>query len=88
MQYNSQKMEVEKRRSKGRFLNLFDWNGKSRKKLFSNNSHLPGMDYRLFIWDKIRLFHLFVHFLSFYLFSYFILMSFLLYDVQLYILTF
>ncbi|KAB1202127.1 hypothetical protein CJ030_MR8G002384 [Morella rubra] len=34
-------MEVEKRRSKGRFLNLFDWNGKSRKKLFSNNSHLP-----------------------------------------------
>ena len=36
-------MEVEKRRSKGGFLNLFDWNGKSRKKLFSNNSDLPGM---------------------------------------------
>ncbi|XP_050273808.1 uncharacterized protein LOC126716845 isoform X3 [Quercus robur] len=34
-------MEVEKRRSKGGFLNLFDWNGKSRKKLFSNNSDLP-----------------------------------------------
>ncbi|XP_059440086.1 uncharacterized protein LOC132172581 isoform X2 [Corylus avellana] len=36
-------MEVEKRRSKGGFLNLFDWNGKSRKKLFSNNSDLPGL---------------------------------------------
>lgn len=36
-------MEVEKKRSKGGFLNLFDWNGKSRKKLFSNNSDLPGM---------------------------------------------
>ncbi|XP_044483273.1 uncharacterized protein LOC123209344 isoform X2 [Mangifera indica] len=30
-------MEVEKKRSKGGFLHLFDWNGKSRKKLFSNN---------------------------------------------------
>ncbi|XP_030504248.2 uncharacterized protein LOC115719372 [Cannabis sativa] len=30
-------MEVEKKRSKGGFLNLFDWNGKSRKKLFANN---------------------------------------------------
>ncbi|KAG6646725.1 uncharacterized protein LOC122316594 isoform X1 [Carya illinoinensis] len=35
------RMEVEKRRSKGGFLNLFDWNGRSRKKLFSNNSELP-----------------------------------------------
>ncbi|KAL5565924.1 hypothetical protein UlMin_029088 [Ulmus minor] len=36
-------MEVEKKRSKGGFLNLFDWNGKSRKKLFSNHSEeLPG----------------------------------------------
>lgn len=35
-------MEVEKTRSKGGFLNLFDWNGKSRKKLFANNSDLPG----------------------------------------------
>lgn len=34
-------MEVEKKRSKGGLLNLFDWNGKSRKKLFSNNSELP-----------------------------------------------
>ncbi|XP_062081867.1 uncharacterized protein LOC133788410 [Humulus lupulus] len=36
-------MEVEKKRSKGGFLNLFDWNGKSRKKLFTNNlEELPG----------------------------------------------
>ncbi|KAL5786741.1 hypothetical protein ACOSQ2_009133 [Xanthoceras sorbifolium] len=33
-------MEVEKKRSKGGFLNLFDWNGKSRKKLFANNPEL------------------------------------------------
>ncbi|XP_031269437.1 uncharacterized protein LOC116127922 [Pistacia vera] len=33
-------MEVEKKRSKGGFLHLFDWNGKSRKKLFSNNPEL------------------------------------------------
>ncbi|KAG9138165.1 hypothetical protein Leryth_001399 [Lithospermum erythrorhizon] len=32
-------MEVEKRSSKGGFLQLFDW--KSRKKLFSNKSELP-----------------------------------------------
>ncbi|CAI9103499.1 OLC1v1001994C1 [Oldenlandia corymbosa var. corymbosa] len=31
-------MEVEKRSSKGGFLQLFDWNVKSRKKLFSNKS--------------------------------------------------
>ncbi|KAK4750925.1 hypothetical protein SAY87_004407 [Trapa incisa] len=35
-------MEVDKRSSKGSgFLNLFDWNGKSRKKLFSHNSSSP-----------------------------------------------
>ncbi|CAN4108881.1 unnamed protein product [Withania somnifera] len=34
-------MEVEKRSSKGGFLQLFDWNSKSRKKLFSNKSELP-----------------------------------------------
>uniref|UniRef100_A0A5B6YQY2 DUF4378 domain-containing protein n=1 Tax=Davidia involucrata TaxID=16924 RepID=A0A5B6YQY2_DAVIN len=34
-------MEVEKRGSKGGFLQLFDWNAKSRKKLFSNKSELP-----------------------------------------------
>ncbi|XP_049386800.1 uncharacterized protein LOC125851047 [Solanum stenotomum] len=34
-------MEVEKRTSKGGFLQLFDWNIKSRKKLFSNKSELP-----------------------------------------------
>ncbi|XP_062004505.1 uncharacterized protein LOC133721798 [Rosa rugosa] len=34
-------MEVEKKRSKG-FFNLFDWNGKSRKKLFSSNSESSG----------------------------------------------
>ncbi|KAE8660196.1 Detected protein of unknown function [Hibiscus syriacus] len=34
-------MEVERKRSKGGFLQLFDWKGKSRKKLFSNNSELP-----------------------------------------------
>lgn len=37
-------MEVHKRSSKGgSFLSLFDWNGKSRKKLFSENSDRPGM---------------------------------------------
>ncbi|KAJ7977875.1 DUF4378 domain protein [Quillaja saponaria] len=35
-------MELEKRRSRGSFLNLFDWNGKSRKKLSWNNSEMPG----------------------------------------------
>ncbi|XP_030544857.1 uncharacterized protein LOC115751220 isoform X2 [Rhodamnia argentea] len=30
-------MEVEKRRPKGGFLQFFDWNSKSRKKLFSNS---------------------------------------------------
>ncbi|XP_059652327.1 uncharacterized protein LOC132299614 [Cornus florida] len=34
-------MEAEKRVSKGGFLHLFDWNAKSRKKLFSNKSELP-----------------------------------------------
>ncbi|CAH1443664.1 unnamed protein product [Lactuca virosa] len=34
-------MEVEKRSSKGGFLQLFDWNAKSRKKLFSNKPDLP-----------------------------------------------
>ncbi|RAL52667.1 hypothetical protein DM860_007435 [Cuscuta australis] len=35
-------MEVEKRSSKGGFLHLFDWNIKSRKKLFSSKSEVPG----------------------------------------------
>lgn len=35
------KMEVDKRSSKGGFLQLFDWNVKSRKKLFSNKPDLP-----------------------------------------------
>lgn len=34
-------MEVEKRGVKGGFFQLFDWNGKSRKKLFSSKSELP-----------------------------------------------
>nr|GMD45539.1 uncharacterized protein LOC109182286 isoform X1 [Ipomoea batatas] len=34
-------MEVEKRSLKGGFLQLFDWNIKSRKKLFSNKSEAP-----------------------------------------------
>lgn len=34
-------MEVEKRSSKGGFLQLFDWNVKSKKKLFSNKPDLP-----------------------------------------------
>ncbi|KAI7734898.1 hypothetical protein M8C21_021701 [Ambrosia artemisiifolia] len=34
-------MEAEKRSSKGGFLQLFDWNGKSRKKLFLNKSDVP-----------------------------------------------
>lgn len=37
-----EKMEVEKRSSKGGFFQLFEWNVKSRKKLFSNKSELPG----------------------------------------------
>lgn len=42
-------MGFEKQDSKGGgryvggFLQLFDWNGKSRKKLFSNKSDLPGI---------------------------------------------
>ncbi|XP_022965573.1 uncharacterized protein LOC111465431 isoform X2 [Cucurbita maxima] len=36
-------MEVEKKRSKGGFLNLFDWNGKSRKRLFSSSNELAGL---------------------------------------------
>lgn len=34
-------MEVDKKKSKGGFLLLFDWHGKSRKKLFANNADLP-----------------------------------------------
>ncbi|KAF7126787.1 hypothetical protein RHSIM_Rhsim11G0093800 [Rhododendron simsii] len=34
-------MDVEKRSSRGGFLQLFDWNIKSRKRLFSNKSELP-----------------------------------------------
>ncbi|KAH6820101.1 hypothetical protein C2S53_015904 [Perilla frutescens var. hirtella] len=34
-------MEVEKRGVKGGFFQLFDWNGKSRKKLFSSKSDVP-----------------------------------------------
>ncbi|KAL9393023.1 hypothetical protein Peur_012308 [Populus x canadensis] len=33
--------EGERKRSKGGLFHLFDWNGKSRKKLFANNSELP-----------------------------------------------
>ncbi|XP_027163863.1 uncharacterized protein LOC113764028 isoform X2 [Coffea eugenioides] len=36
----NEKMEVEKRSSKGGFLHLFDWNVKSRKKLFSGKFEL------------------------------------------------
>ncbi|KAJ6694469.1 hypothetical protein OIU85_005180 [Salix viminalis] len=35
-------MEVESKRTKGGFFHLFDWNGKSRKKLFVNNPEFPG----------------------------------------------
>lgn len=34
-------MEVEKRGGKGGFFQLFDWNAKSRKKLFSSKSDVP-----------------------------------------------
>ncbi|KAL8209464.1 hypothetical protein R6Q57_006196 [Mikania cordata] len=34
-------MEAEKRSSKGGFLQLFDWNAKSQKKLFSNKADVP-----------------------------------------------
>lgn len=36
-------MATEKKRLKGRFLYLFDWNAKSRKKLFSNKSESSGI---------------------------------------------
>lgn len=35
-------MEVEKKRSKGGFFQLFDWNGKSRKKLFTSTADSSG----------------------------------------------
>ncbi|GMI85033.1 TON1 Recruiting Motif 8 [Hibiscus trionum] len=35
-------MEVEKKHSRGGFFHLFDWNGKSRKKLFLNNAEISG----------------------------------------------
>lgn len=49
-------MGVEKQGSKsggyaGGFFQLFDWNAKSRKKLFSNKSDLPGKLYYMHI-DK------------------------------------
>lgn len=37
-------MAAEGKRSKGRFLYLFDWNAKSRKKLFSNKSELSDVE--------------------------------------------
>lgn len=41
-------MGIEKQGSKGGnyvggFLQMFDWNAKSRKKLFSSKSEVPGM---------------------------------------------
>ncbi|OMP10960.1 hypothetical protein COLO4_04137 [Corchorus olitorius] len=39
-------MEVERKRSKGGFFHLFDWNSKSRKKLFSNNSEFSAEEAR------------------------------------------
>ncbi|KAL8160040.1 hypothetical protein V2J09_001577 [Rumex salicifolius] len=38
----SEHMAAEKKGSKGKFLYLFDWHAKSRKKLFSNKSELSG----------------------------------------------
>lgn len=35
---------MEKRRTKGGFRQFFDWNGKSRKKLFSNSPDIPGAE--------------------------------------------
>ncbi|XP_021619332.1 uncharacterized protein LOC110620065 isoform X2 [Manihot esculenta] len=35
-------MEAERKRPKGSFFHFFDWNGKSHKKLFMNNSELSG----------------------------------------------
>ncbi|KAE9615936.1 hypothetical protein Lal_00017368 [Lupinus albus] len=34
-------MEIDKKRSKGSFFSLFDWNSKTRKKLLWNNPNLP-----------------------------------------------
>lgn len=59
-------MEVEKRSSKGGFLQLFDWNVKSRKKLFSNKPDLPGkllffIFYQLTVKKAIFVDHWFFH---------------------------
>lgn len=43
-------MEVEKRNSKGGFFQLFDWNGKSRKKLFPDKQESPGKFLRPLYW--------------------------------------
>ena len=41
---------VERKRPRGAFLNLFDWPGKSRKKLFSSNiSQISGMTFHPFV---------------------------------------
>ncbi|KAJ8771833.1 hypothetical protein K2173_027010 [Erythroxylum novogranatense] len=40
-------MDGERKRSKGRPFHLFDWNGKSPKKLFSNNNGFPEVRQRI-----------------------------------------
>lgn len=56
-------MEVEKRGSRGGFFHMFDWNRKSRKKLFLNNSELFGNF--LFLLILILILNMFVWFSSF-----------------------
>lgn len=52
-------MEVEEKRSRGGFFNLFDWNGKSRKKLFLNTStELPGNSCFLSDFNVMHILHL------------------------------
>lgn len=50
-------MEVEKKSSKGGFLHLFDWNVKSRKKLFSNKTelHAEGLKQGREIFDSLAM---------------------------------
>lgn len=62
-------MRAEKQGSKsggyvGGFFQLFDWNAKSRKKLFSNKSDLPGTLYYMCI-DQILEICVYVHVLAY-----------------------
>lgn len=58
-----EEMDIEQRETKGGFFKLFDWNAKSRKKLFSNNYELPGNGFlMILVYSEHVLMHLFLHF--------------------------